>query len=183
MGLADWTPSSCAIALDAATFRVGSKSLKVTSSATTWSIVTAQSFGDLSAYTGAASGTPSTGTLGVWLYAANTTDVTSVTLRVGSSASDYSEVAGVKPYTTLAGAAAGFTLLAGWNYYVFRLVNATTTGTPVWTAADYARLAFVGTSGADVYLDYLTIGDGNVIALNGVGTRTEEIGYATVTPA
>jgi hypothetical protein len=154
---------------------VGSKSLRIVASAATFSIVTTQSFGDLSAYTGAASGAPSEGTVGLWVYQ-QANEITSITLRIGSGASDYTQVAGVITYTD------GTDQQDGWNYWVFRLKNGTETGTPAWNAVDYLRVEIVSTR-ADMtcVMDYLTIGDGDEIGLNGLGERLTTFTETTTT--
>jgi len=154
---------------------VGSKSLRVVASAATFSILTTQSFGDLSAYTGAASGAPAEGTVGLWVYQ-QANEITSITLRIGSGASDYTEIAGVRTYTD------GTDQQDGWNYWVFRLKNGTETGTPAWNAVDYLRIEIVSTR-ADMtcVMDYLTIGDGDEIGLNGLGSRMTTYTETTTT--
>jgi len=144
---------------------VGSKSLRITASASSFSILTTQSFGDLSAYTGVASGAPSEGVVGLWIYA-RSGDLTAITCRIGSSDADYTEASGIKTYTD------AFDVQDGWNYFVFKLTGGSTTGTPVWSAVDYLRFSFTS-SIADmiVVVDYCTIGDGNEIAANGLGER------------
>jgi hypothetical protein len=153
----------------------GSKSLKVVASAATFSILTTQSFGNLSAYTLVNSGSPTSGTVGLWVYCAND-ELTSITLRIGSGASDYSQIAGVKTYTD------GTDVQDGWNYWCFRLKNATETGTPDWTAVDYLRIEIVSTrADAQMVLDYLTIGSGDIIGLNGLGQRVTTYTETTTT--
>ena len=153
---------------------VGSKSLKLVASASPFSILNTTSMGDLSAYTGAASGNPTTGTVGVWLYL-QSGELTSVTLRIGSSASNYTEIAGVKTYTD------STDVQDGWNYWVFRLKNGTETGTPNWTAVSYIRLAFVSPTTPTCIVDYLTIGTGDGIGLNGLGARITDYTATTTT--
>jgi len=171
-----WTGTSCTLAAEAATKIVGSQSLKLTSSASPFNAASTTSLGDLSAYTGVASGTPTTGVLGVWIYVGGATDISSVTLRVGSTSGNYTEVAGVKTYTD------AFDLQVGWNYFVFRLANGATTGTPNWAAVAYSRLAFTAAATPVIYIDYYTIGTGNSIAENGAGDRRKIYTATTTTP-
>jgi hypothetical protein len=140
----------------------GVKSLKVTASTSPFSITSTQTFGDLSAYTTVASGQPTSGTVGLWIFCA-AGEVTSATLRIGSSASDYAEVAGVMPYPGT------YSTVDGWNYVVFRLKNSTVTGTPSWAAVDYAKITFTSGTTPVLNVDYFTIGYGDVIGLNGLG--------------
>ena len=153
---------------------VGSKSLRITSSASPFSISTTQSFGDLSAYSGVSSGTPTTGTVGVWVYL-QANEITGITLRIGSSSGNYTEIAGVKTISD------AFDVQDGWNYFVFRLKNGTTTGTPVWTAVAYARIQVASSAVPIVVMDYLTIGKGDIIGLNGLDERKTLFTIATTT--
>ena len=164
-GVASWTSFGNTLTSDSVTFLVGSKSAKMVANSTPFSISTTQSFGDLSAYSGAASGAPITGTLGIWVYLAAATAIQSVSLKVGSSASNYTQVSGVK---------GGYaSKIAGWNYYVFKLKDGSTVGNPNWTAVSYAFLNFVSSVPPTIYADYFTIGKGDSIALNGIGRRVE----------
>lgn len=81
--------------------------------------------------------TTTKGYVGFWLYvpAAFNTNLSSVTLRVGSSVGNYYE-------WTL-----GTLTEANWNFVVLPFSSATTTGTPVDTAIVYARLAIFYTAG------------------------------------
>lgn len=173
-GVGSWSGTDCSLSSDSVTYRAGVKSMKLVSSASPFLALTTQSFGNLSAYTTVNSGAPPTGTLGIWAYCTLGTELTSVTLRIGSSSSDYTEVAGVKPYSGV------FSLIAGWNYFVFRLKNGATAGTPDWTAVDYTRLRLVSTSTPTIYMDYFTIAKGDIIALNGMGRRTESTSYMPI---
>ena len=180
MAVADWSSTGCAIASSSAQYKVGAKSMRIISSATSWTISTTLAMGNLSAYTGVSTGHPSSGTVGLWIYCTANTDITAISLRIGSSSGNYTVVSGVKPYTLSTGTAAGFTCRAGWNYYVFILKNGTETGTPNWASVAYAYVAFTGTNGVTNYADYLTIGTGDSIGLNGLGERYETDGYSTL---
>lgn len=142
-------------------YQTGTKSLKVTSGSTqTGYLTSTYSYGDLSTYTGANSGSVSEGVVGIWVWVDDETDINSISLKIGSSASDYIEKTGEF---------IGFRN-NGWNYIVFKLADGTTTGTPDWTSVDYIQIT-MNLDTNDYYLDYLTIGDGNSIALNGLGSR------------
>ena len=164
-GTASWSGTNCAISSDSVTYIVGAKSMKLIASASPFSASSTQALGDLSSYTGAASGAPVTGTVGCWVYCATTTDITSATLQIGSSSGNYSQVAGVKTY------ADAFNLQAGWNYFAFRLKNATTTGTPNWTAVAFANFTFASAGTPTINMDYFNIGTGDIIGNNGFGNR------------
>ena len=181
---ANWTSSAGVTdSDDATTVQVGSGSLKLIFSGTgSQTITTTQSFGDVSARTGVASGTPSKGTCGVWWNSPNTTGITAIKLRIGSGASDYIECTG-KEYGSVDGyinwGSLAFGLRTGWNYYLFDLDSPdSTTGTPDWTACDYARFEFTVASTHTGYLDYFTISESNFIGLNGLGDRSQTIDSA-----
>ena len=78
------------------------------------------------------------------------TAITAVTLRWGSDASNYYSSAATTTHD-------GVAISAGWNLFRFDRASATTTGTPVTTAIDYARLAFTydGTATLAVKVDAL----------------------------
>lgn len=135
-------------------------------------ISSTQSLGDLSTETGVSSGTPSQGTVGVWLYVTDSADVTSMSLKIGSSASDYSQISALEYGSSTTFGDETFTLRDGWNYLVFRFNNGTITGTPDWTAVDYVEFTLNrGVSSGTLYLDYFTISKNNNIGLNGLGRR------------
>lgn len=174
-GVGSWTGSNCTPSSETTKYLTYIKSLKLVASASPFNVSTTQSFGNLSAYSGVSAGAPSTGTLGVWIYCTVGDEISSITLRVGSGASDYTEVAGVKKPTGT------FGINQGWNYYVFRLKDGATTGTPDWTAVDYVRIVFASSGTPTIYADYFTIGTGDIIALNGLGYRTGALLYIPVT--
>lgn len=86
------------------------------------------------------------GTVFVWAYLPSVTDLTSITLRIGSDSSNYYS----KTVTTQFN---GYAFRVGYNRLGFSLVTATETGTVVDTAVDYIayRLtyssSFVSTNG------------------------------------
>lgn len=167
-----WTPTNAVVARSSTQAIVGTYSMLVTPSAASVTLLTTQSFGDLSSYL-----TNTTGVVGVWVYVATTSDITAMTLRIGSSATDYVEVSG-RVFSQ-----AGLTLLiAGWNYVIFRLSTGAVTGSPDWTAVDYERLV-ITCSGSltPFYLDYNTVGDGDTIALNGLGYRPMNLTETSIT--
>ena len=171
----EWAGTNCTLANETTTKIVGSKSLKLTSSASPFSILTTQSFGDISAYTTVGSGSPPTGTIGLWVYGSATDAFTAISLKIGSSASDYTQISGVKTFTN------AFDLQVGWNYFIFRLKNGATTGTPDWTAVDYAQVSITSSGTPVVYVDYFTVGSGDVIGLNGLGDRSTVYSSTTTT--
>ena len=135
-------------------------------------ISSTQVLGDLSTETGTASGTPTQGTFGIWVYVTNSTDITSMSLKIGSSASDYIETTGVEFGSSETYSDETFTLRDGWNYIVFRNNNGSVIGTPDWTNVDFTELTIVkATSSGTLYLDYFTISKSDSIGLNGLGLR------------
>ena len=73
----------------------------------------------------------------MWVYFPDSSLVTSLTLRVGSSSSAYYEITGTIHFGSIR---------TGWNLYRFDWNGATETGSVTETAIDYVRLAFVTTS-------------------------------------
>lgn len=74
-------------------------------------------------------------TLFTWVYFPAGSDMTSVTLRWGSSSSDYYS-------STVTSNQQGVSFQNGWNLCAFPWVSATTVGTPDDTAIDYVRVSF-----------------------------------------
>lgn len=108
---------------------------------------------DISAYTGVNSGDPLEGSVGIWIYVADTDSLKSsgnvVTLRIGSDSSNYTEYSKTKA-----------DLSDGWNYLSWGLPEySQIVGTPVWTAMDYEGVSVVHSNTADFtfYIDYITI--------------------------
>lgn len=178
---ANWSGSSCALTDSTTQKVVGTHSLKCvwTGGAATGTLTSTQSYGDISSETGSASGTPSQGTVGFWLYVTDSADVTSMTLKLGSGASDYTLMTG-RSYSSVDGydnfSNLTFSLQDGWNYILFDLDGGTETGTPDWTSCDYSVFDIVFSANKTVYIDYFTVSESNYIALNGVGSRKMVIG-------
>jgi len=168
--VANWTGSGFTVAAESTTYRVGSAAMNLSyASSGTHTVTSTQSFGDLSSFVGVSSGTPTFGGVGIWVYLANSADISSGSLRLGSSASDYVDTSFVVFGT-------GNVLRSGWNYLVAYMDGGSVTGTPNWTAVDYCRLSFVVNSGSAIIVDYLTISlsdlaSPNRIGLNGLGRR------------
>lgn len=76
-------------------------------------------------------------TLYRWVYFPDSTIISSVALRIGSSSSNY---------FTITGAIAFGSIKNGWNLYKFEWNGATETGTTVTTAMVYERLTIVSTA-------------------------------------
>ena len=163
-GVAAWVGAGTHPASDGTLHRVGALSMKLPPGSASFSVATTQSYGDLSAYTLVASGSPASGTVGLWVYLTSATDLTAITMRLGSDSSNYTQVTGIRTF-------GGFYTAPGWNYFVFPLSTGATTGNPNWTAVAYQQFAFTGVSGDTIWVDYDTIGKGNNIALNGAGYR------------
>jgi len=92
---------------------------------------------DASEWTGVASGTPTKGQLMVWADFDDISVVTSFKMQVGSASGDQIEVT--------------FTLTGASNdgefvYYLAKLTGGTVTGTPDWTAVDFAKI-IIGETG------------------------------------
>lgn len=76
-----------------------------------------------------------TGALFVWVYIPDTTVITSVNLRWGSSSTNYYAV-------TVTATQDNTAFVTGWNLLRFDWSGLTPTGTPVDTAIDYLRVTF-----------------------------------------
>lgn len=178
----NWTGSDFTESMSSAQYLVGSNTILLEYSGTgTKSTTSTQSFGNLSTETGAASGTPTKGGLGCWVYLATASDLTAFTVDIGSGASDYATVT-----MTLYGSTSGNVQRIGWNYFVGKMEEASITGTPDWTAVDYCKLNFTLGGGSSIYVDYLTISqsdesDPNRIGLNGLDGRVMTTGYENIT--
>lgn len=77
------------------------------------------------------------GKIRAWIYLPNATNLTSITLRWGSGASDYWSLAITTDYF-------GNAFSAGWNLIEFNWANATETGTCDCSAIDYLYLLLTG---------------------------------------
>ena len=73
----------------------------------------------------------------LWVYYPDSSLITSLTIRVGSSASAYYEMTGSIHFGSIRN---------GWNLYKFSWNGATETGTTLEASTDYVRLALVTTS-------------------------------------
>jgi len=163
---ADWSTSNCAIAEELTEYLTGFGCCKLTPT-NDCSITTTQSFGDLSSYTGESSGTPSQGTIGLWVNN-NTSTISEVRLKIGSDSSNYAYYTGSVYQSTL-----GFDWQDDWTYLVFDLdVPDSVTGTPDWTTCNYAVIEIDSDTSDVILVDYFTISSSNIIGLNGLGSRT-----------
>jgi hypothetical protein len=162
-----WAATNATVSRSSDQAIVGTYSMKVIPSATAVTLLDTTAHGDLSAYLTDDGFGNMTGVVGLWIYLGAVADVTAIVLRIGSSSGDYAEITG----KVVGQAALTFTVV-GWNYVIFRLSTGAITGTPDWASVDYMRLVATFSAGlATVYMDYLTCGDGDKIALNGLGSR------------
>jgi hypothetical protein len=125
---------------------------------------------DINLVTGASSGTPIRGTIGLWVSATTGSKITSVTMRLGSDSSNYVLMTG-QTYAQANSIVGVFSLQDGLNYLVFDLPTGTKTGTPVWTATDYCVITVVTNAATDCTLDYLNCSRNNDVGLCGLGSR------------
>ncbi len=160
---------------------VGSYSMKCVWSGGvgTGTILSETVIGDLSTYTGIASGTPTKGTIGLWIYLEDSSDITDISLKFGSGPTRYIVCDG-KSYSSVDGYGnwddLTLSLQDGWNYILFDISNPESiTGTPIWTSVDYISFDFEFNGNKTIYLDYLTISESNYIGLNGAGVRRMEV--------
>jgi hypothetical protein len=168
----NWVASDGTLSASATQAIQGTNSLKNTGYTGDFTLTdSTTSQGDLSTYTGVASGAPTKGTVGTWVYLTAQTDLTNIVLRLGSSASAYTQMTGVE-YGSGDYGSETTTFYVGWNYFLFNLVNGTETGTPDWTAVDYVRFSLTkGATGGDVFFDYFTISQSIYVGNCGLGNR------------
>lgn len=88
---------------------------------------------DISSFVGANSGTPTKGRLMSWFKTSDQSKITSLKIRLGSSAADYGEFTVTLRSTT------------DWQYQELKFIDGSIVGTPDWTATDYAALRIVET--------------------------------------
>lgn len=85
---------------------------------------------DLSDFFGVLSGLPTKGSIMGWFKTADHSKITSMKIRIGSSNTNYLEVPVVL----------NTSITTDWQYWSINAALGTVTGTPDWTAADYAEL-------------------------------------------
>jgi len=132
---------SAAVAVDDQYYSEGEGSLKFTiaaSGGTTTLTNTGFSTLDLSSYL-------TSGYIFLDLYNPNTVAMPSITLRIGSDASNYYEIASVSTRHR------GDTILGGWGLVSFNMSSKTTTGTPDDDAIDY--IAIILNNGVSATVD------------------------------
>ena len=100
---------------------------------------------DIENLVGASSGTPTAGALMIWIKPDDFTLITSIKARIGSSASDFVEVDFGAPVANK------------FKYFKQNLAGITPTGTPDWTAVDYAEIIVEQTGSGQVILGGLRV--------------------------
>lgn len=95
---------------------------------------------DISGYVGVSTGTPTKGRIGFWYKIASLSAVTSFTVRLGSSSSDYAYWT-ITPTTT------------DWVYYTPKFTDASYTGTVNFTDCDYLAVVVTETSSSNIIFD------------------------------
>lgn len=174
IGAAHWINADYTITNSADQHIVGNNSLKCVKTGGSdfqWIRNTVDSF-DLSAYSGVASGAPTKGTIGFWLYLNSATDIGQIIMEIGTypnyltaNCFSYASVSGYDNWGNLT-----LQLQPGWNYMVVNFLKGFVVGTPDWTNS-YITI-YVATSGTPTfYIDYLTVSQSNYIGLNGIGSR------------
>ena len=148
----------------------GTYSMQVISSYENTLLKSTQSLGDLSTYTGVASGAPIQGTCGLWIKNGNC-PISNVGLWLGSDSTNYIYVPG-----SVYDAIDGFDWqgTTGFTYIVFKLPNyLNKIGNPDWTNVAFQNISINATNMPNLILvDYFTISKSDIIGFNGVGYRT-----------
>ncbi len=125
----------------------------------TW--VAAPTTKDVSPWLGALTGTPTSGSIMIWLNPADFTKVTSIKLRIGSSSSNYAEV-------TLDALTAN-----GWQYQTKKLDIATIVGTPNWALMHYAAIVVAETGSSSIKFNGFRVNADNSFTLYNVQSTTQ----------
>lgn len=99
---------------------------------------------EISGFTGAATGTPTKGRIGLWYKASDYTDITNVRIRVGSDSSNY----GAFTFTPTSN---------GWVFVDGELADMAITGTPNWAAVDYVAIVVTQTATSSIRIDGIRI--------------------------
>lgn len=126
-----WTAAGTAsnLAQDTSSFWQSPSSLRFNVTTGTGTLTKAINQADISSYVGV-------GVAFLAVYIPSTTNLTSITLKLGSSASDYYSVTSTAAFT-------GAWTPNNWLLVPFDFSTASTTGTPNWAAADYAQVSIV----------------------------------------
>ena len=164
----DWSATGGAVAADstAAHFWIGTQGTKLTPDTAESTITNTSTSNDLHLVTGENSGTPSSGTAGLWCYAADGSNITSLKLRLGSDSSNYNEYTADYYYTLTEPVDELLTLA------LFDLDDPTTeVGTVDWTGIDWLQILTTTASNEPVTFDYLTVSESNDISFCGAGAR------------
>jgi len=137
--------------------------------------------GDLSAITGVSSGSPTKGTIGLWVYTPDASDISAMKLRIGSSSSDYKEYNAATYAVKVGGIGSGFSLVDDLAVYVLFNLDSedATAGTTDWENIDFLRIFWTVSAAGDATFDYITIWDNDTIGLNGIGNRAKQLSSTT----
>lgn len=131
-----WTAAGTAsgLAQDTASYWKAPASLRFNLTTGTGTLTKTINQADLTSYVGV-------GVAFLAVYIPNVTNLTSITLKLGSSASDYYSVTSTTGFT-------GAWTANNWLLVPFDFSTASTTGTPDWSAVDYAQVSIIA-SGAE----------------------------------
>jgi len=148
----DWTGTGLTIAFanddTSGHFWVGTQGVNATwtNSSGTGTMSKTISSSNLQNVVGVASGTPSQGTAGIWMWIQDSTKISQIKLRIGSSSSNYKGYI-AQTYAQRNSLVGAFTLQNGMNYLVFDLNTPDETlGTTNWTAITYIAILFTVTA-------------------------------------
>ena len=126
-----WTAAGTAsgLAQDTASYWQAPASLRFNVTTGTGTLTKTINQADLTSYAGV-------GVAFLAVYIPSVTNLTSITLKLGSSASDYYSVTSTTGFT-------GAWTANNWLLVPFNFASASTTGTPDWSAVDYAQVSIV----------------------------------------
>jgi len=169
-----------------ATFWVGTSGVRAFWASSTGSGVlqNTESQGDFTNIISGTTGTPVSGTAGVWVHSVSGQAISGVPLlRIGSSSSDFHDYLGSQYANVVGGFESSNYLTSGARTLcLYNLPSPdSSTGTVDWTAIDFIQLRWdILTSGSLVF-DYLTASRSNTISQTGLGSRfTTKLSGTTV---
>ncbi len=113
---------------------------------------------NLTDFFGVSTGLPTKGMVMGWFKTVDHSKITSIKIRIGSSAADYLEVPVVL----------NTSITTDWQYWSINAALGTVTGTPDWAAADYAQLIINETANGSIRWNGLRVNSQNSFTLYNV---------------
>lgn len=178
--LGNWSqgPSSITVNLTndstAGHFWVGTQGINVSWTGTGFTgVQNVNAMPSFTTVTGVATGNPSRGTIGVWVYTTTPSSIADFALFIGNDVSNYRIYSGQQYSWKVLGLESSFALQNGVRTLVLFDLDGSSinVGTVDWAAIDSVLLAWTSTAAGNLTLDYLTASRSNIISMNGLGDR------------